>query len=80
MVGIFRKFLKDLARFCEASLARREREYYLFAALPSEWPVSMGHCGMEEEFPGDAVDGDDGLLALGVVGKSFHRSELGEES
>lgn len=31
----------------------------------------MDHCGMEEEFPGDAVD-DDGLLALGVVGKSLH--------
>lgn len=37
----------------------------------------MGHCGMEGEFPGD---GDGGLLALGVVGKSFHPSELGEES
>lgn len=40
----------------------------------------MDHCGMEEEIPGDAVDGDGGLLALGMVGKSFHPSELGEES
>lgn len=43
-VGTCKKFLKDLARFCGASLAGRERENYLFAALPSEPPVSIGHC------------------------------------
>ena len=42
---------------------------------PFPWATSM-----DGEFAGDAVDGDGGLLALGVVGKSFHPSELGEAS